>query len=106
MVNLLRFKVAATAPDEGLSGEDAYRRYSERMVELIESRGARVLYTGHLRGQVIGAGGEAFHVIALVEYPSRREFLAILTDPLVQEIAVHRAAGLEGQWLLAATTDA
>jgi hypothetical protein len=105
MVNLLRFKARATARDEDLSGEDAYRRYSDRMVEFIASRGARVLFTGHLRGQVIGEGGEGFHVIALVEYPSRREFFEIATHPFVQEIGILRAAGLEGQWLLAATTD-
>jgi len=104
MVNLLRFKATATAPDEGLSGEDAYRRYSESMVAFIESRGARILFTGRLQGQVIGEGGDDFHMIALVEYPSRREFFAIATDPFVQGINVHRAAGLEGQWLLAATT--
>ena len=104
MVNLLRFKATATAPDEGLSGEDAYRRYSESMVAFIESRGARILFSGRLQGQVIGEGGDDFHMIALVEYPSRREFFAIATDPFVQGINVHRAAGLEGQWLLAATT--
>jgi uncharacterized protein (DUF1330 family) len=104
MVNLLRFKAAATAPDEDVSGEEAYRRYAERMVAFVGSRGGRVLYSGHLQGQVIGEGGEGFHMIALVEYPSRRAFVDIATDPFVQEIGVHRAAGLEGQWLLAATT--
>jgi hypothetical protein len=42
MVNLLRFKARATTRDENLSGEDAYRRYSDRMVEFIASRCARV----------------------------------------------------------------
>ena len=45
-------------------------------------------------------------MIGLVEYPSRQAFLEIATDPWVQEIGVHRAAGLEGQWLLAATPEA
>jgi uncharacterized protein (DUF1330 family) len=106
MLNLLRFRPTATAPDDGVSGEEAYQRYADRMVEFIESRGARVLYTGHVQAQVIGEGGGGFHVIALVEYPSRREFLEIATHPYVQEIGVHRSAGLEGQWLLAAKTDA
>jgi hypothetical protein len=30
-------------------------------------------------------------------------FVEIATDPYVQEIGAHRAFGLEGQWLLAAT---
>jgi hypothetical protein len=44
-------------------------------------------------------------MIALVEYPSREAFLAIATDPHVQEIGVHRAAGLESQWLIAAIAE-
>lgn len=104
MVNLLRFRERAEAPDEGLSGEEAYRRYAEKMAAFVESSGGRVLWSGRVGSQLIGAGGEGFHAVALVEYPSRRAFLGIAADPYVQEIGVHRAAGLEGQWLLAATT--
>jgi hypothetical protein len=51
--------------------------------------------------QVIGTGGEGFHMVALVEYPSRAALLQIANDPHVQEIGLYRAAGLEG-WLIAA----
>lgn len=105
MLNLLRFKPRADAPDEGLSGEDAYRRYAAPMQAFVESRGGRLLWAGRADSQVIGTGGEGFHLIALVEYPSRREFLAIATDPHVAELGVHRTAGLESQWLLAATPE-
>jgi uncharacterized protein (DUF1330 family) len=104
MVNLLRFKARAAAPDDGLSGEEAYRRYAEKMVAFVESKGGRVIWSGRVDSQVIGAGGEGFQMIGLVEYPSRRAFAEIAGDPYVQEIGVHRTAGLEGQWLLAATT--
>jgi uncharacterized protein (DUF1330 family) len=105
MVNLLRFKPRADAPDEGLSGEDAYRRYADAMRRFVESKGGRFLWVGRVDSQVIDTGGEGFHMIGLVEYPSRQAFLAIATDPHVQEIGVHRAAGLESQWLIAATTE-
>jgi uncharacterized protein (DUF1330 family) len=105
MVNLLRFKPRADAPDEGLSGEEAYRRYADAMRTIVESRGGRFLWVGRVDSQVIGTGGEGFQMIGLVEYPSRQAFLAIATDPEVQEIGVHRAAGLESQWLIAATTE-
>ena len=104
MVNLLRFKDAADPPDQGVSGEDAYRRYAEQMVPFVQSKGARVIWSGRVDSQVLGAGAEGFHMIALVEYPSRQAFLAIASDPYVEQIGVHRAAGLEGQWLLAATS--
>ena len=105
MLNLLRFKPQADAPDEGLSGEEAYRRYAASMRTFVESRGGRFLWIGRLDAQVIGTGGEGFHMIGLVEYPSRQAFVAIATDPHVQEIGVHRTAGLESQWLIAATTE-
>ena len=105
MLNLLRFKPHADAPDTGLSGEDAYRRYVEKMIPFVEAKGGRVLWSGRLDAQVIGSGADGFHMIALVEYPSREAFVAIATDPFVAEIGAHRSAGLEGQWLLAATTE-
>lgn len=106
MLNLLRFKPAADAPDGDLSGEAAYRRYVDEMIAYVTSKGGRVIWSGRVDAQVIGTGAEGFHMIGLVEYPSRRAFLEIATDPWVQEIGVHRAAGLEGQWLLAATPEA
>jgi uncharacterized protein (DUF1330 family) len=103
MVNLLRFKPRADAPDQVMSGEEAYRRYAQPMQAFVKSHGGRLLWVGRVDSQVIGTGGEGFHLIALVEYPSRQAFLAIATDPHVAEIGVHRAAGLESQWLIAAT---
>jgi uncharacterized protein (DUF1330 family) len=104
MLNLLRFKPRASAPDEGMSGEAAYRRYGAAMRTVVESRGGRFLWLGRVDSQVIGAGAEGFHLAALVEYPSRKAFVEIATSREVAEIGVHRAAGLEGQWLLATTT--
>lgn len=101
MLNLLRFKAEA---DGGGSGEDAYRRYAQKMVPFVESRGGRIIWSGRVDSQLIGEGGDAFHMAALVEYPSRKAFLEIASDPYVTEIAAHRAAGLEGQWLIAGTT--
>jgi uncharacterized protein (DUF1330 family) len=104
MLNLLRFKERAEAPDQGASGEAAYQRYADEMVPLVERRGGRVIWTGRVDSQVIGAGAEGFQMAALVEYPSRKAFVEIATSPEVAAIGVHRAAGLEGQWLLATTT--
>src|SRR5206468_3829165 len=74
MLNLLRFKPRADAPDDGISGEEAYRRYADLMQTFVESKGGRFLWIGQVDSQVIGTGGEGFHVIGLVEYPSRRAF--------------------------------
>ena len=104
MLNLLRFKSRATEPDEGLTGQEAYQRYADEMVRFVESKGGRVIWSGRVDGQVIGSDASGFHMAALMEYPSRTAFVEIATSPHVAEIGVHRAAGLEGQWLLATTT--
>jgi uncharacterized protein (DUF1330 family) len=104
MVNLLRFKERAEAPDDGLSGEEAYLRYGEQMTAFVELHGGRVLWSGRVDSWVIGESDECFHMIAAVEYPSRQAFVRIAQDPQVAEFGVHRAAGLEMQWLIATTT--
>jgi uncharacterized protein (DUF1330 family) len=104
MLNLLRFKERASAPDEGASGREAYQRYAAEMRRLVEGRGGRFLWSGEVDSQVIGTGADGFQVAALVEYPSRKAFVEIATSPEVAAIGAHRAAGLEGQWLLATTT--
>jgi uncharacterized protein (DUF1330 family) len=101
MLNLLRFKQHADAPDEGLSGAEAYRRYGEAMRRIVEERGGRFVWMGRVDSFVIGASDERFDAAALVEYPSRRAFVEIVNDPQVREIGAHRAAGLAGQWLIA-----
>jgi len=104
MVNLLRFKPRAEAADEGVSGQEAYMRYASKMREFVESKGGRFIWIGRIDSQVIGEGGEGFHAAGLVEYPSRKAFLEIASDPYVQKkIGAYREAGLESQWLLAAT---
>jgi uncharacterized protein (DUF1330 family) len=104
MLNLLRFKVHATAPDEDVSGVEAYQRYAIEMRRIVEARGGRFVWVGRIDSQVIGQDAENFHAAAIVEYPSRKAFVEIATSPEVDAIGVHRAAGLEGQWLLATTT--
>jgi uncharacterized protein (DUF1330 family) len=103
MLNLLKFRAHA-AYDDGrdahLTGEQAYQRYADQMVPYVESRGARVLYQGNARALVVGAVGDVWDTVALVEYPSPRAFLEIAMAPEVHGFAVHREAGLEGQLLL------
>jgi uncharacterized protein (DUF1330 family) len=102
MINLLRFK--PRSDDGSMTGEQAYSLYADAMIPLVESRGGRMIWMGRITSQVIGQGGDGFHTAALVEYPSRKAFVEIAMSPEVAAIAANRAAGLEMQWLLAATT--
>ncbi|HTO59142.1 MAG TPA: DUF1330 domain-containing protein [Pseudomonadales bacterium] len=103
MVNLLKFKARADAPDEGLSGAEAYMRYGAAMTTLVQSVGGRIIWSGRVTDMVIGESDVDFDVVALMEYPSRRAFAQLVRDARVQEISVHRTAGLQGQWLFATT---
>jgi uncharacterized protein (DUF1330 family) len=103
MVNLLRFKPQADGIDAGLSGEQAYRRYAEKMREVVEAEGGRFLWVGRVDSVVIGDEEARCDIIGLVEYPSRQKFVEIALSDRVREIGVHRAAGLESQWLIATT---
>ena len=103
MVNLLRFKPKADGLDEGVSGEEAYRRYSEAMIRFVESHGGRIVWAGRVDSVVIGDDAAAFDMIGLVEYPSRQKFVEIALSDHVREIGEHRTAGLEMQWLIATT---
>jgi len=103
MLNLLRFKERADEPDVGLSGAAAYARYGEAMRKIVESHGGRILWSGRVDSMVIADVDPGYHAVALVEYPSRQKFFEIATSPEVAAIGVHRAAGLESQWLIATT---
>jgi len=105
MVNLLRFKPQADGTDAGMSGEEAYRRYVEDMRKIVEAAGGRIFWTGRVDSVVIGDEHARFDMIGLVEYPSRRKFVEIALSDAVREIGVHRAAGLESQWLIATTEE-
>ena len=103
MVNLLSFKARADGGNEGITGEESYMRYGEKMRKFVESKGGRFIWTGRVDSLVIGESDADFQVIALVEYPSRKAFLEIASSAHVAEIGKDRAMGLEGQWLIATT---
>jgi uncharacterized protein (DUF1330 family) len=70
------------------------------MTKIVEREGGRILFANRIAGVVIGEIEGVWDVAAIMEYPSRAAFQRIVTLPEVQEISVHREAGLEGQLLI------
>ena len=103
MVNLLSFKDRADGGNEGMSGAESYMRYGENMRKFVESKGGRFIWAGRVDSMVLGESDVDFQVIALVEYPSRKAFIEIVSSAHVAEIGQDRAKGLAGQWLIATT---
>ena len=100
MVNLLKFRERAQYPDgrdAHLSGRDAYQRYGRLFMPLLHGVGGRVVYVGRVNGLAVGVVESLWDEVALAEYPSRTVFVQLTSTPEYGEIAVHRAAGLEGQ---------
>lgn len=106
MLNLLKFREFADYKDgrtEKISGREAYMRYGEKMRPLVEARGGRFHISADLESVIIGEVEEMWDMVAMMEYPSAADFVAIATSPEVLAIGVDREAGLAGQLLIRTT---
>lgn len=106
MLNLLKFKEQAEYADgreSDLTGQEAYGLYAAQMVPFVIAGGGRFTFSGEVRHLMLGDVGELWDSAAIVEYPSKEDFVKIVSDPKVAEFGVHRAAGLAGQLLIQVT---
>jgi uncharacterized protein (DUF1330 family) len=104
MLNLLRFKETADRIDAGLSGREAYARYGHEAAPFLARAGGRVLLALEARQMVIGPEALEWDMAILVEYPSRKRFLTMASDPDYLQIHEHRDAGLADSRLIACST--
>jgi uncharacterized protein (DUF1330 family) len=65
-------KFKARAEGETGSSEEAYRRYGEAAVKMVEEQGGRVLWQGRADQILIGDPDQGWDSVVLVEYPSRK----------------------------------
>jgi len=103
MLNLLKFRDKAIYADgrpTDLTGEQAYRLYGQAFKDIMDPKGVKVLYSGEVKGLLIGDGDGLWDAVALIQYPSTDVMLAMLRDETYQRAQQHRAAGLEGQLLI------
>ena len=101
MLNLLRFKERADGIDEGISGAEAYARYSAATEPFLRGVGGRLRAALQAQGTVIGPEGGEWDLILLVEYPSRAKFMEMASDPEYLKIHAHREAALADSRLIA-----
>ena len=110
MINLLRYRERASYPEgfdaEPCSGREAYQRYAAVAVQRVASVGGRMLWMGQVHCAVIAPGSEQWDDAALVEYPSRKAFLEMASQPEYQAAVTHRTAALEDSRLIATETRA
>ena len=91
MVNLLKFK-----PD---GGQAEYMKYSANTMKHLQRIGARIAFVGRVEHFLVGKSG--WDMVAMVEYPSRKAFLQMVSDPEYMQGHEHRERGLESTELFA-----
>lgn len=105
MINLLRYRERAQYPPgsgaDPCSGREAYQRYAAVALQKVASVGGRIVWMGQVAASVIAPEGEEWDDAVLVEYPSRKAFLAMIALPDYQAAAVHRTAALADSRLIA-----
>ncbi len=101
MLNLLRFKPMADGVDEGVSGAEAYARYSAAAAPFLRAVGGRVRVAIQPAQTVIGPASSEWDLVLVVEYPSRAKFLQMATNPDYLKAHAHREAALADSRLLA-----
>ena len=100
MVNLLKFKQRAEYEDgreTDLTGREAYELYEEGVKKLLQDVGGCVGFEGEVERLMLGEVGELWDVVALAVWPSRQVMLEVMQSEAMQDISVHRSAGLAGQ---------
>jgi uncharacterized protein (DUF1330 family) len=91
MLNLLKFKPAG--------GAASYEEYVRRVEPILERIGSKVIFAGPVTTTVIG--DKSWDSMLLVEYPSRKIFLEMVTSSEYQAIHHFRDEALERSELIA-----
>jgi uncharacterized protein (DUF1330 family) len=92
MLNLMRFRDRSL--DGNGSGWDAYLRYSALSIKLIKGVGGTIIWTGTAEAVALGLPERhRWDYVALVRYPSRSAFLAMMHSPEYARANVERENG-------------
>lgn len=100
MVNLLKFKDKAEYPDgreTDLTGEQAYGIYGAGVSKLLTEFGGAPMFSASVERLMLGEVEELWDKVAIAMYPSRAAMMDMMRSEKMQEIGIHRAAGLAGQ---------
>lgn len=98
-LNLLAFHEVARYPaDHALAakpsdGATAYARYGVVAVRHVSARGGRLVHLNAVALQLMGER-DAWHQVAIMQYPDVEAFLDMVRDPDYRAALVHRDAGL------------
>lgn len=100
MLNLLKYRDVAEDGFgvDGLGGREAYEVYGRAFAELNPRFGGQPIWMGKGLNTIIG--DDDWDIVILVRYPTRKQFVDMLSDPDYQKIAPIRAAALADSRLI------
>jgi uncharacterized protein (DUF1330 family) len=79
---------------------DAYARYGEVALRVLERVGGRILWHAPVNATVVGEEADRYDDVIAVWYPSGEAFLALAMDPEIMAARQDRLEGLERAALL------
>lgn len=107
MLNLLRFREVADysanpelAPEQPISGREAYDRYAAHAEPFVKESGGEVLFFGDGRPFLIGPSDHHWDAVLLVRQKSAQSFLGFASNEAYLAGIGHRTAALEDSRLM------
>lgn len=107
MLNLIRFRDVADytdhpdlAPDEPISGAEAYRRYGAAVTPMVAEVGGELVFDGTGGPWLIGPDGARWDHALLVRYPSLVAFGGMTSSDEYLAVMGHRDAAVADSRLL------
>jgi uncharacterized protein (DUF1330 family) len=107
MLNLLRFRKVADysenpdlMPIEPISGKEAYQKYIDHTLPLLEKTGGSILFIGEGGKYLIGPQDEQWDIAMLVRQKSISDFMTFASNQKYLAGIGHRTAALEDSRLL------
>src|SRR5215469_6764498 len=108
LINLLRYKEWAEYPPgtvtEKLTGRQAYARYSEFTIPLMNKVGGYPVWRGEFSANLVGPVDERWDEVLIMEYPRRSAFERMIADPEYAKIVFHRTAAIQDSRLYVITS--
>ncbi|KAJ3322828.1 hypothetical protein HDV06_002689 [Boothiomyces sp. JEL0866] len=96
-VNLVKFKKQTK---DGRTGEQVYKEYMKRTIELVEKIGGKVIWIGTPMKEGPLVGSDVWDRIVIAEYPSKEVFLKMAASPDYKSFSHLRGESLEGDQVL------
>ena len=87
-------------PAANVTGREAYDRYSASAGKVLAALGGRVVFSTAVDQIMIGPSDPEWDLAAIMYFPTREAFMAMLSDPDFQAESRHRKAAMANHYML------